>query len=535
VSAFEGEWRAAGEDLRRARRTSLWLGGLVTVVAAAYAAALVATEGQALLAAPLVAALVVVAVLARPLIGVYLLFGGAILFEQWDIAGLAPLTTQTHFFENLTGYSDVPLRLSLCDLLALLTCASLLLRRAVGANARLRAGPLGWGVAAYGLAFVLGTIVGVSRGGNWDALATLAEVRGPVYLCLLYFLTANLVRERGQLMLLLWEFVLLVGVKALQAIGNYAEMLNGPERLEAVTAHEDVIFFDAAIALTLVMLALGLRGRLFYVALALQPLIFAAELLTTRRVAFAALAAALAVVALVSSVERPRATRLVVGVGILAFGIYAATFWDQSGPLAEPARVLREVVDPYSISERDRQSNLWRDIENANIAYTVRQLPLTGVGVGQEYLFQREPQQGPGSFTYWRLTAHNAVLWTWLKAGPYGAFAFWFLVAQIVVFGVQLYRRLDDPLLRAAASFPVLVTVAQVVFSSFDLGLTFNRTMIVLGTALGVAAPLTAWSALKRGVDPQKSRAVGQDPSAGGRAPRGAPFRVGRRVPNLGG
>jgi hypothetical protein len=490
-------WRASGAELARVRRTSLYLCGVVTAIAGAYAATLIATEGDPLLAAPLVGAFVAIAVFTRPLLGVYLLLAAAILFEQWPVAGVDPLTAQTHFYENLSQFSDIPLRLSACDLLALLTCLSWLLRRAVGANAPVRAGPLAWGVAAYLIAFGIGTIIGVSRGGRWDLLATLNEVRGPVYVGLLYFLTANLVQKRGQLVVLLWELVLLVGVKASQAIGNYAHMLSGPERLEAITAHEDVIFFDVAIALAVVVALLHVRGRLFYVLLALQPVILLANMVATRRVAFAALAAALAVVALISAVERPRATALVLGIGVFAFGIYAATFWDQTGPLAEPARVLREVVDPYSISERDRSSNVWRDIENANIAYTVRQLPLTGVGVGQEYLFQREPPQGPGTFLYWRLTTHNAVLWTWLKAGPYGAFAFWFLVGQAVAVGLQLYRRLDDPLLRMAAAFPAVLTVTQVVFSSFDLGLSYSRTMIVLGVALGLTAPLTVWASAR--------------------------------------
>jgi hypothetical protein len=502
VSAIDiGALRASDAEVTRVRRASVYLCGVVIVAAGAYAAALITTEGDAFVAAPLIGALVALAVLARPIVGVYLLLGAAILFEQWDIAGLAPLTAGTHFYENLSGFSDVPLRLSASDLLALLTFVSWALRRAVGANAPVRAGPFGWGIAAYASAFVLGTIIGVSRGGQWDLLATLNEVRGPVYVCLLYFVSANLVRTRAQLLAVLCEFVLLVGVKAFQALGNYAQMLSGPERLEAVTAHEDVIFFDAAIALAVLMALLHVRGKLFYVLVSLQPLILVANMVATRRVAFAALAAAFAVVALLSAVERPRATGLVLGVGVLVFGIYAATFWDQTGPLAEPARVIREVVDPYSISERDRSSNVWRDIENANIAYTVRQLPLTGVGVGQEYLFQREPPSGPGTFTYWRLTTHNAVLWPWLKAGPYGAFAFWLLVTQVVVFGLQLYRRLDDPILRAAAAFPVLLTVAQVVFSSFDLGLTYSRTMIVLGVALGLAAPLAAWSSPRRRPD----------------------------------
>ena len=501
-----GAWPARGDDPAR-DRAGVYLAAIVVAAAVAYAAALIALGGNPLLALPLLAALVTLAILARPVVGVYLLVGAAVLLEQWAIAGLDPLTAQTHFFENLSGFSDVPIRLSACDLLALLTVGSWALRRAVGANAPVRGGPFAWGVAAYAAAFLVGTVIGFARGGKWDPIATLAEARGPFYLCLLYFLTANLVRTRAQLLGLLVEFVVLVGMKGFQALGNYAQMLGGPERLEAVTGHEDVVFFDATITLLLVMVILGVRGRLFYLLLALQPVIIAAELVTTRRVAFAALAAALGVVALTSALERPRTTFKILGIAVVVFGIYTAVFWDQTGILAEPARVMREVVDPQSISERDRSSNVWRDIENANIAYTVRQLPLTGVGLGQEYLFQREPPRIPSTFTYWRLTAHNAVLWTWLKAGPLGAFAFWFLVTQVVVFGLQLYRRLDEPMLKAIAALPVLLTVAQVVYSSFDLGLTYNRTMIVLGMALGLTALLAKWSASARRDAPYGSAA----------------------------
>jgi hypothetical protein len=532
VSAVYIDWSAGAANATRARRVSLFVGGLVIAVATAYAATLVVTEGEPLLVAPLVGAVVGLAVFRRPVLGVYLLFGAAILFEEYQIFGLAPLTEQTHFYQSFSGFSEIPVRLSASDLLALLTLTSWALRRVVGVDAPARVGPFGWGVAAYLLAFVLGAIIGFLRGGAWDGNAMFAEARGPLYLCLLYFLTANLVRERGQVLVLLWELVLLIGVKGFQGVGNYVETLNRGYQLPAVTAHEDVIYFDVGMMLLIVMVLLHMRGRLFWVLLAIQPVIMAAELLTTRRVAFAALAATGAVVVAMSAVQRPRATGLVAAAGLLAFGLYAAMLWDQSGPLAEPVRVIRELVQPHTISERDRLSNLFRDIENQNIAFTVRELPLTGVGLGQAYLIQREPPKLPDSFTYWRLMTHNAVLWMWLKAGPFAAFAFWFLVTQVVLFGLQLYRRLDEPLLRVAASFPVLLITAQVVFSSFELGLTNNRTMIILGVALGFAAPLTAWSASRRTLDRPDALGVGQRPPASDRTSRGT--SAGHRTPNLG-
>src|SRR5437773_2055324 len=155
------------------------------------------TDGQMLLLVPLVAALVGLAILAHPHVGVYLLFAVAILFEQWAIPGLEPITAQTRVFQNISTYTPIPLRLSLADLLMVLTLTSWAARRLVGRLQPFRIGPLGWAVAAYGGVFLLGTVIGVARGG-WNTDAALAEARAPFQMCLLYFLTANLILDRPQ-------------------------------------------------------------------------------------------------------------------------------------------------------------------------------------------------------------------------------------------------------------------------------------------------------------------------------------------------
>jgi hypothetical protein len=193
-----------------------------------------------------------------------------------------------------------------------------------------------------------------------------------------------------------------------------------------------------------------------------------------------------------SVVERPRATLIVLIAALALSTVYAGAFWNSQSRLAEPLRVVRGIIDPGAVSWRDQSSDAWRETENSNISYTMRQLPLTGVGLGQQYLFDREPPPLT-SFVYWRYIAHNALLWVWLKAGPYAAFVFWFLVGTALMRGLRLYRKLEDPFLRASAAFPVLLIVSQVVFSSVDLGLTYNRTMTTLGVALGLTATLSAW------------------------------------------
>ena len=54
--------------------------------------------------------------------------------------------------------------------------------------------------------------------------------------------------------------------------------------------------------------------------------------------------------------------------------------------------------------------------------------------------------------------------------------------------GAALFRRVGEPSLRWVIALPIALIVSQIVFSSVDLGLTYSRTMIVLGGSLGVAA-----------------------------------------------
>jgi hypothetical protein len=481
--------------------------GALVLGSFAYGVATIATDGSAYLLIPFAAGLVVLALLMWPRLGIYWLFAAALLLEEWGIAGIEPITGQLHFFQNVSGYTSIPLRFSVADMLCVLTLVAWLLRRAVGANAPARMGPLGWPILALATLFGTGIVVGVARGGDWNMNAALAELRGPLYLCLTYFLSVNLIRSRRDVTILMRLLVVLIAVKAAQGLGNYIEMANGPIWLEAVTAHEDVVFFDLALALAIGAFVLKLRGRLVMALYAASPIVMATELVTQRRVAFIALAAAFVTLAILLAAAERRRTLILFGTASVCLLFYAVIAWDQQGLLAQPIRALKGSIDPSSLSARDLSSNWWRELENLNISYTLRQLPLTGVGLGQQYLFLREPAE-LSNFIYWRYMTHDAVLWIWLKTGALGFLAFWALVAQTAVVGASLFRRLRSPDMKLVALLPVLLIAIQVVFSSVDLGLTYSRTMIVLGVSLGLTAYLTdAARAQEAGVRPQEAAA----------------------------
>ena len=460
------------------------LGIAALAIAILYALAIVAAGGDLLLVAPLAAAVVVVLVIAHPVVGLYLVFGAALLFEQFPIAGLSPITAQSHVFQNISAYTPLPLRLSIADLLLVLTAAGLIMHR-LRAHERLRLGPLGWGIAAYAAAFVLSGFIGMARGGM-DLEVGLNEMRAPFELCAAYFLAANLIRDRSQLGVLLWTFVGIVGVKAMQGVLNYQDAPGwSAYDAGAVTGHEDVVFFGTTVALAIAMAILGIRTKLFYVLLALQPVILTALLLDQRRTAFIALAVVLAVIAILLIFATPKRGLLLAAVAGIAAVSYIGVFWDATGPLAEPVRAVRSVVDPGSVSARDQSSSAWRQIENRNIAFTIGRLPVTGVGLGQKYLVHVQPPP-LYDFIYWQYITHNALLWLWLKAGPVAPFTLWFVVARALMVGSAIFVRGRDRRVRWIAALPVALIVSQILFSAVDLGLTYSRSMLVLGSVLGV-------------------------------------------------
>ena len=462
------------------------LAALSLALASAYAVAIVRSGGDALLLFPLIGALVVLGVLAHPEIGLYVLFASAILFEQFLVPGLSPITQYSRIFQNLSVYTPIPIRLSLVDLLILLIAAGLFIQRLRARHEPLRMGAFGWVILAYFSVFLIGILIGVARGGAWKPDVALNELRAPVHLCLAYFLAANLVRERRQLQIFMWLFIVVVGIKSLQAILNYFEARSLPFWLDAVSSHEDVVLWIPAIGLMVVALVIGLRTRLAYALFAVQPIILAAQFLSNRRVGFIALAVTLVVIMALLFFSHPRRVATLAALGAIAVVSYTLVFWEAEGPLAEPVRAVRTIVEPSSLPLVDQFSNTWRDIENENIAFTVKQLPLTGVGLGQRYLFEREPSEVP--FEYWRFITHNAPLWLWLKAGPLGAFALWFLVARVLLVSAALYRRVREPSLQLVIALPIALVVSQIVFSSVELGLTYSRTMLVLGVTIGLAS-----------------------------------------------
>ena len=129
--------------------------------------------------------------------------------------------------------------------------------------------------------------VGLSRGGELQI--AVFEIRPFVYLLLAYVLAAGLLTTAGAVRALLWLLVLGCAAKAALGIVIFIDVRNLEPRPEAVLAHEESFFFGLYIFLTLAAWLFGVRGRLRTVATTLLPVVLVADMVNSRRTAWAIL------------------------------------------------------------------------------------------------------------------------------------------------------------------------------------------------------------------------------------------------------
>jgi hypothetical protein len=487
------------QQQKRQRRERLAGTTGLILCAVAFAASLVLPNGPLALALGLVALLFVVAISLNPRVGLYLLLFCAIFLEQWSIVGLDPLTAKLPFYQTLSGSSGFPLPVSPVEMVLLLTLAAVALPHVARRGGTFVRGPL-FGPLLLFLAFVVASIAYGRAGGGgtgpFDLRAAWEETRSFFYLAITYVLACNLIQSRAQLRTFVWFFIGAIGLKSAQGIVRYAYVRANGLQVDAITGHEDVVFFAAFVLLLAALLLFGARlegkeRRQMRVMLAVLPPLVFTLLVTNRRLGFAVLAVGLALVALLLLRTRRGLFLRLAPLVLVGLGIYVAVFWNGTGTLSQPIRAVRSLIAPTT--ERDLLSNAWRDLENINISYNIRTAPITGLGFGRPYSFiVAQPPLDATGFTYWRYIAHNAIYWVWMKMGLIGFILFWNLMGSAAVLGLVTFRQLRDGYLRALALVVASVVLMQVIFSYGDLGLTYSRSMIFLGCMLGVLARLPA-------------------------------------------
>ncbi len=469
-----------------------------------------AALGFSIVAAVVVTALAALLIIKWPLTGFFMTLGCVLVIEQNPLQ-YHILTDQLNVFywpPSLAGLIERPI-----GFLMLFTFFIFLCHRLAKRQEGLRGGPLLWPFLCY-LAFVaIGVVHGVTSGGDFKIIAL--EIRPFWYLFVSYLMAYNMISQIKHLRLFFWFAILGAGFKGAQGVYIYLVVLHGDlSNQNEIMAHEESFFFVALILLIILFSLLYRYRAQLYAALGVLPLVLIALIANKRRADYIALVVGLVVaLAFIFYLKPQMRKQLVIGTLLcLALGTgYVLAFSHSNGSFAEPARAIIFVISPDSSDLRDYNSNLYRQIENYDLKYTVKQNPLLGMGFGKQFLRpiplpsldDGNPDFGGNPYLY---VPHNTIYWVWMRLGPGGYIALWYLLGALIVRGGLIARQLKDRSLQLIAVYIIAVACMEIIVAYADYQLFFYRNVIYLGMLAGILMKLPA-------LDRQATREVVEQPT----------------------
>jgi hypothetical protein len=329
---------------------------------------------------------------------------------------------------------------------------------------------------------VIGLLYGLATGGNLNI--ALWEVRPIFYLPLLLILTSNLLKTRAHVNQLFWVAMVALFIEGVVGSYHYFVTLGMDlSAVQAITEHSAAIHMNTlfVVALAVQLYRASMWKRILLPLMAMPVLI--AYIATQRRAAFLSLGIALVFLAILLYRENRKRFWQIVPIVALLATLYIGVFWQSSGALGLPAQAVKSVVAPEENSA-DYQSNLYRDIENINVSYTIHKSPLSGVGFGNKFHITM-PMPDISFFIWWEYIVHNSIFWIWMKTGIFGFLSMLFLVGLSIITGTRLVTQIAERNLRAITLMATLYVVMHFLYAYVDMSWD-NQSMIYLGTALGM-------------------------------------------------
>ncbi len=496
---------------------SLTLYGLVALAALIVGAYAGGSHANAALGGTLAGLVLVLPLLwNRPVLGVYLLVGGATVFETFILGFPDSLTDRVPFFQNMSsvGGPDI-LITSAAEIIMVFSLGAVILRRMSTGQTPVELGPLFWAVAPYTAMVGFGLVYGVGTGGNWEI--ALWEARAQIYLFLVYMLVVNTIRDPRHVGRLMWLFMAGVALKGFIGLWRFLVTLQGDlvnvaemSNTNSILSHEEsflfALFFLLALALFLFR---SHRGQLWFACLAALPVLIA-FLANQRRVGTLALLAGIVLVTFFAYLLIKSRRRVIMAVAVtlaVLLPVYIGAMWNSTSVVAEPARAVKSLIQP---NERDAGSNDYRVIEAENLKYNIYMNPILGRGYGKPIIFFVPMPFIGNIFVWWDIIPHNTVLWVWMRLGYIGFAAFWLFIGRSLVAAVLAARQARTPYFQSFAVFTVAALSAWVMMGALDMGLVDYRETVLMGTLVGLLACLpalekTAEQGIARPASPVKS------------------------------
>jgi hypothetical protein len=268
---------------------------------------------------------------------------------------------------------------------------------------------------------------------------------------------------------------------------------------EYVITHDDSLLFVAAILI--VSCWAVMRGKLTaYLGAALVSLdTLYALIVNDRRIAWVELMFGVALLFVMSPRRwRRKATRLSLLAAPLLVA-YVVVGSSRPEPIFSPARSLA------SVGSDEDPSTLARQEEARNLLYTMVAVgnPLFGTGWGVPYEKITSVYANFGDeWWQYRYLPHNSLLGVCVYSGFVGLAGMWLVVPMAAFLASRGYWNSAGAVERAAALSSLCILPAYSTHCYGDIGLQSLTCNVLLGTALGVASKVAAWSeAAPAGVD----------------------------------
>jgi hypothetical protein len=343
--------------------------------------------------------------------------------------------------------------------------------------------------------------------GDADVASSFWQVQRVVYLPVVFLLFERSLRGPADREALGKVVVAAACIKAALAVYLHATLVPPAPltHLDYATIHADSMLFSGAFCIVAALLIQGVTRRRALVAALVLPLLVAGMIANHRRVVWVELAAGLATVTALS--PWTRTTRAIARAAVIAapfVALYGAAGWGSESGIFAPVQTVRSVID----SKADASTE-WRDLENYDIFFTLRQAPLLGTGYGHGYVEVVKLPAISQAYALYRFIPHNSILSLFAYGGVVGFFALW----SMPVVGVFLAARAARYSRRSVDQATAIAACASIVVYEVhcygDMGLGTWTSVFTVGPALAVAAQL----AVATGAWPRRAAAAPEVPT----------------------
>jgi hypothetical protein len=364
---------------------------------------------------------------------------------------------------------------------------------------------LSW-LSLLGTAFVWAR--GMLRGGDFQK--SLWQIEKVYYLPIVFLLFQVAIRgpqdfpEIGKVVLVAAFFRAIMAIYVM----NFADT-GGVEPPWATTHHDSMLFAGATVILVSLLIHRAHRSAR-KLTLLMAPVLVWGMVANSRRMVWVQILLVFVTLYFVTpaSPVKARIKKWALRLSPIII-LYVGLGWHSANPLFKPVQTIRSVIEPAN-----DVSTMTRDIENYDVAQTIRSFPFLGLGYGHGYFAQIALPPMP--YPLEPYLPHNSLLGLWFASGFVGYTAMTLLWTAGVYFGVRAYRASSRPIDRATALVCFGNVLIYLIQCYGDIGLGAGTGVYLVAASVAVAGKL----AIATGAWPVKEP-VGR-PRAGASPPAAA-------------